>query len=105
MVGGRNDLVIEPNIMRRPAPNPVRRPAPETMGLPPPSVPTREPVAEPPPKRLHHNLFRDRAYPATTVKQYEEVALSTPGPGIRYALIEVGGNEMRAFPGRRFAAG
>jgi cell division protein FtsL len=27
MVGGRNDLVIEPNIMRRPAPNPVRRPA------------------------------------------------------------------------------
>ena len=50
MVGGRNDLVIEPNIMRRPTPNPVRRPAPETMGLPPPSVPTREPVAEPPPE-------------------------------------------------------
>ena len=95
MVGGRNDLVIEPNIMRRPTPNPVRRPAPETMGLPPPSVPTREPVAEPPPTGLHLNLFRDRAYPATT----------RPGPGMRSALIEVGGNEMRAFPGRRFAAG
>jgi hypothetical protein len=26
MVGGRNDLVIEPNIVRRPAPNPARRP-------------------------------------------------------------------------------
>jgi len=105
MVGGRNDLVIEPNIMRRRAPNPVRGPAPETMGLLPPSAPTREPVAEPPPKFLHHNLFWGRACPATSVKQYEEVALSTPGPGIRYALIEVGGNEMRAFPGRRFAAG
>jgi len=45
MVGGRNDLVIEPNIMRRPAPNPARRPAPEWKGLPP--APTREPLAEP----------------------------------------------------------
>ena len=53
MVGGRNDVVIESNIMRRPAPNPVRGPAPETMGLLPPSVPTREPVAEPPPTGLH----------------------------------------------------
>jgi flagellar protein FliO/FliZ len=54
MVGGRNDLVIEPNIMRRAAPNPARRPAPEWKGLPP--ALTREPFAEPPPKSLHHNL-------------------------------------------------
>jgi hypothetical protein len=45
MVGGRNDLVIEPNIMRRPAPNPARRPALGWKGLPP--APTREPLAEP----------------------------------------------------------
>jgi hypothetical protein len=54
MVGGRNDLVIEPNIMRRPAPNPVRRPALEWKGLP--SAPTREPLAEPAAKNLQHNL-------------------------------------------------
>jgi flagellar protein FliO/FliZ len=54
MVGGRNDLVIEPNIMRRPAPNAARRPTPEWKELPP--APTREPLAEPPPKSLHHNL-------------------------------------------------
>jgi flagellar protein FliO/FliZ len=36
LVGGRNDLVIEPNIMRRPVPKPAHRPAPETRGLPPP---------------------------------------------------------------------
>ena len=54
MVGGRNDLVIEPNIMRRAAPNPARRPAPEWKGLSP--APTREPLAEPPPKSLHHNF-------------------------------------------------
>ena len=54
MVGGRNDLVIEPNIMRRPAPNPARRPAPEWKGLPP--APTREPPAEPFTKNLQHNL-------------------------------------------------
>jgi hypothetical protein len=54
MVGGRNDLVIEPNIMRRPAPNPARRPALEWKGLPP--APTREPLAEPAAKNLHHNL-------------------------------------------------
>ena len=29
MVGGRNDLVIESNIMRRAAPKPGRRPTPE----------------------------------------------------------------------------
>jgi hypothetical protein len=46
MVGGRNDLVIEPNIMRRPAPNPARRPALEWKGLPP------APLV----KDLHHNL-------------------------------------------------
>ena len=35
MVGGRNDLVIERNITRRPAPNAARRPTPEWKGLPP----------------------------------------------------------------------
>jgi hypothetical protein len=54
MVGGRNDLVIEPNIMRRPAPNPARRPAPEWKLLPP--APTRRPLVEPAAKNLHHNL-------------------------------------------------
>jgi flagellar protein FliO/FliZ len=54
MVGGRNDLVIEPNIMRRAAPNPARGPAPEWKGLPP--APTQAPLAEAPPKSLHHNL-------------------------------------------------
>ena len=36
MIGGRNDLVIEPNIVRRgrAAPSPARRPAPEWTGLP-----------------------------------------------------------------------
>ena len=54
MVGGRNDLLIESNIMRRAAPKPGRRPTPEWKGLPP--APTREPLPEPPPKTLHHNL-------------------------------------------------
>lgn len=54
MVGGQNDLVIEPNIMRRPAPNAARRPTPERKGLPP--SPKREPVAEPPLKGLQRNL-------------------------------------------------
>jgi hypothetical protein len=54
MVGCRNDLVIEPNIMRRPAPNPARRPALEWKGLPP--APAREPLAEPLVKDRHHNL-------------------------------------------------
>jgi flagellar protein FliO/FliZ len=54
MVGGRNDLVIEPNIMRRAAPSPARRPAPESKGLPP--APTREPLAEPLPKSPQHGL-------------------------------------------------
>jgi hypothetical protein len=54
MVGGRNDLVIEPNIMRRAALNTARRPAPEWKGLPP--APTREPLAEPAAKNLQHNL-------------------------------------------------
>jgi hypothetical protein len=48
MVGGRNDLVIESNIMRRAAPKPGRRPTPEGKGLAP--APTREPLAEPPPE-------------------------------------------------------
>jgi hypothetical protein len=54
MVGGRNDLLIESNIMRRPAPSRARRPAPEWKGLPP--APTREPIAEPAPKSLPDNL-------------------------------------------------
>jgi len=31
LVGGRTDVVIEPNIMRRPVPKPARRPAPESL--------------------------------------------------------------------------
>ena len=54
MVGGRNDLVIEPDIMRRPAPNPARRPELEWKGLPP--APTRDPLAELTVKNLQHNL-------------------------------------------------
>ena len=54
LVGGRTDVVIEPNIMRRPAPKPAHRPAPET--LPPPDVPTPEPLAESPPASRQHDL-------------------------------------------------
>jgi flagellar protein FliO/FliZ len=56
LVGGRNDVVIEPNIVRRPAPKPAHRPASETRGLPPPGVPTREPLAGSPPKSREHDL-------------------------------------------------
>jgi hypothetical protein len=56
LVGGRTDVVIEPNIMRRPVAKPAHRPAPETRGLPPPGVPTREPLAEPPPKSRQLDL-------------------------------------------------
>ena len=56
LVGGRTDVVIEPNIMRRPMPKPAHRPAPETNGLPPPGVPTREPLAEAPPASRQHGL-------------------------------------------------
>jgi hypothetical protein len=56
LVGGRNDVVIEPNIMRRPVPKPALRPAPETSGLPPPGVPTRGPLAESPPTSRQHDL-------------------------------------------------
>jgi flagellar protein FliO/FliZ len=57
MVGGRNDLVIEPNIMRRPAPKPARGSTPEWKGLPPPpSAPTREPLAEPSQKGIRYDL-------------------------------------------------
>jgi flagellar protein FliO/FliZ len=56
LVGGRNDLMIEPNIVRRPAPKPAHRPAPEMSALPPPSVPTREPLAGSPPKSRQHDL-------------------------------------------------
>ena len=50
LVGGRADVVIEPNIVRRPVPKPAHRPASETRGVSLPSVPTREPLAESPPK-------------------------------------------------------
>ena len=56
LVGGRNNLVIEPNIVRRPAPKPTHRPAPEMSALPPPSEPTREPLAGSPPKSRQHDL-------------------------------------------------
>ena len=49
LVGGRTDVVIEPNIMRRPMPKPTHRPAPDMRGLPLPGVPTPEPLAESPP--------------------------------------------------------
>jgi hypothetical protein len=54
LVGRRNDVVIEPNIMRRPVPKPAQRPAPKTSGLPP--LPTREPLAESPPKSRELDL-------------------------------------------------
>ena len=54
LVGGRTDVVIEPNIMRRPLPKPAHRPAPET--LPPPDVPTPEPLAESPSANRQHDL-------------------------------------------------
>lgn len=56
LVGGRTDVVIEPNIVRRPAPKPAHRPAYETRGLPPPGVPTPEPLAGSPPKSRQHDL-------------------------------------------------
>jgi flagellar protein FliO/FliZ len=56
LVGGRNDVVIEPNIVRRPASKPARWPASETRGLPPPGVPTREPLAGSPPKSRQRDL-------------------------------------------------
>jgi flagellar protein FliO/FliZ len=56
LVGGRTDVVIEPNIMRRPVSKPAQRSAPETRGLPPPGVPTRQPLEEPPPKSRQLDL-------------------------------------------------
>ena len=56
LIGGRNDVVIEPNIVRRPAPKSAHQPASETRGLPPPGVPTREPLAGSPPKSRQHDL-------------------------------------------------
>jgi flagellar protein FliO/FliZ len=55
LVGGRNDVVIEPNIVRRPAAKPVQ-PASETRGLPSPGIPRREPLAGSPPKSRQHDL-------------------------------------------------
>jgi hypothetical protein len=56
LAGGRNDVVIEPNIVRRPTPKPAHRPAPQASGLPPPGVRTREPLAGSPPKSRQHDL-------------------------------------------------
>ena len=56
LVGGRNDVVIEPNIMRRSVPKPAQQPAPKTSGLPPRGVPTREPLPESPPKSRELDL-------------------------------------------------
>jgi flagellar protein FliO/FliZ len=56
LVGGRNDVVIEPNIMRRPVPKPAHRPAPETSRLTSPGVPRRKPLAESPPTSRQHDL-------------------------------------------------
>jgi flagellar protein FliO/FliZ len=56
LVGGRNDVVIEPNIIRRPVPKPAQRPAPEMSRLPPPGVTAREPLADSPPKSRQHDL-------------------------------------------------
>jgi hypothetical protein len=41
LVGGRNDLVIEPNIVRRPAAKAAQWPSSETRGLPPRCADTR----------------------------------------------------------------
>src|SRR5262249_1310805 len=56
LVGVRNDVVIEPNIMRRPVPKPTRQPPPETTVLPPPHVPIQEPLTGRPAKSLDQNL-------------------------------------------------
>jgi hypothetical protein len=56
LLGGRNDVVIEPNIMRRPVPKPAHRPPPETTVLPPPHVAIQEPLAGRPAKSLDQDL-------------------------------------------------
>jgi flagellar protein FliO/FliZ len=56
LVGGRNDVVIEPNVVRRPAPKPAHGPAPQTSALPPPGVPTGEALAGRPRKSHQHDL-------------------------------------------------
>ena len=56
LVGGRTDVLIEPNIARRPVPKPAHRPEPATRGLPPPGVPTRERLAEAPAKSRRLDL-------------------------------------------------
>jgi hypothetical protein len=55
LVGGRSDVVIEPNIMRRPVRKPAHRSVSETSALPPTGVPTREPLAHSPPKSRQHD--------------------------------------------------
>src|SRR5262249_45015674 len=50
LVGGRTDVVIEPNIVRQPAPKPAHRPAPQARGLPPP-VYRHESHLQGPPRR------------------------------------------------------
>ena len=83
MVGGRNDLVIEPNIMGRSALTQCAGRRPKRWGCRPLVCPHESRLLSHPRRASTLNLFRDRAYPATTVKRYEEVALSTPGPGMR----------------------
>jgi flagellar protein FliO/FliZ len=56
LVGGRNDVVIEPNIVRRPTPKPAHGPALQMSALPPPGVQTREPLAGRPRKSHQHDL-------------------------------------------------
>ena len=55
MVGGPTDLVIECNIMRRPAHKPAHFPPPD-LEVPRPSAPRQEPAVEPPPKSVPDNL-------------------------------------------------
>jgi len=91
LVGGRTDVVIEPNIMRRPVPKPAHRPAPETRGLPPPGVPTREPLAESPPKSRQLDL-------GELTRQLEAELRDSPplrrqSPPLRTEAVEPDGEE------------
>jgi hypothetical protein len=93
MVGGRNDVVIEPNIMHQPAPKLGRRPAPELKGLPPASAPTRQP----PPKNTQHGLVeltrrleaRRRFEPVIANRAKRAAVLGAGGPHERRAKAGV----------------
>jgi hypothetical protein len=56
MIGGRNDVMIESNIVRQPAANAACRPVPETKALASPNVSTRESIAKPAPESFHNDL-------------------------------------------------